>query len=109
MNGHHAIAALLMAVTLPAAMAWGENGNPDAGRLVYEAKLCTLCHIVAGESGPMASLGGSLDGVGQRRDAAWLAVYFTDPKAAIPNATMPAANLTEQELADLVAYLLTLR
>lgn len=109
MNGHRATAALLVALALPAAMACGEDGNPEAGRLVYEAKLCTLCHIVAGESGPMASLGGSLDGVGQRRDAAWLKVYFTDPKVAIPNATMPAANLTEQELADLVAYLLSLR
>lgn len=109
MNGHCATGAILVALALPAATASGEDANPEAGRLVYEAKLCTLCHIVAGESGPMANLGGSLDGVGQRRDAAWLAVYFTDPKVAIPNATMPAANLTEQELADLVAYLLTLR
>jgi mono/diheme cytochrome c family protein len=108
MKGHRATAALLAALALPAATASGEEGNPEAGRLVYEAKLCNLCHIVAGELGPMSDLGGSLDGVGERRDAAWLALYFTDPKAAIPNATMPAANLTEQELADLVAYLLSL-
>ncbi|RKT43728.1 c-type cytochrome [Thiocapsa rosea] len=109
MNGHRATAALLATLALPAATVCAEDGSPEAGRLVYEAKLCNLCHIVAGVSGPMANLGGSLDGVGQRRDAAWLALYFTDPKAAIPNATMPAANLTKQELADLVAYLLTLR
>lgn len=71
--------------------------------------MCNLCHTVAGESGPMADLGGSLDQVGQRRDAAWLRLYFTDPKAAVPSATMPKTDLTEQELEDMIAYLLSLR
>jgi nitric oxide reductase subunit C len=57
----------------------------------------------------MADLGGSLDQVGQRRDAAWLRLYFTDPKAAISSATMPKTDLTEQELEDMIAYLLSLR
>jgi nitric oxide reductase subunit C len=57
----------------------------------------------------MADLGGSLDQVGQRRDAAWLRLYFTDPKAAVPSATMPKTDLTEQELEDMIAYLLSLR
>jgi cytochrome c-type protein NapC len=86
-----------------------QAGDPLAGRQVYEAKMCNLCHRVDGVSGPMADLGGSLDDVGARRDAAWLRLYFTDPKAALPTATMPKANLTEEELADLVAYLSTLR
>ncbi len=84
-------------------------GDPRTGRQVYDAKLCGLCHTVGGVSGPMAELGGSLDDVGRRRDEDWLRLYFTDPKSVIPKATMPKANLTEQELADLVAYLSTLR
>jgi cytochrome c-type protein NapC len=87
----------------------GQGGDPLVGRQVYDAKMCNLCHTIGGVSGPMAELGGSLDDVGLRRNEEWLRLYFTDPKAAIPTATMPKANLTEQELADLVAYLATLR
>jgi cytochrome c2 len=102
-------AALIVTSALSAASAHGQGGNPEVGRQLYDARMCNLCHTVAGESGPMANLGGSLDQVGERRDAAWLRLYFTDPKAAIPTATMPKADLTEQELADMIAYLLSLR
>ncbi|MCG6896214.1 MAG: NapC/NirT family cytochrome c [Thiocapsa sp.] len=83
---------------------------------------CTDCHLPhesparylaakvrTGIHDGWAELGGRLDGVGLRRDAAWLRLYFTDPKAAIPTATMPKAALTEQQLADLIAYLISLR
>lgn len=86
-----------------------QEGNPEVGQALFQAKMCNLCHTLAGESGPMANLGGSLDAVGQRRDAAWLRVYFTDPKAVIPTATMPPAELSATELQDMIAYLLSLR
>jgi cytochrome c2 len=75
---------LLLGAWLPVAVALAQGGDPDTGRQVYVAQMCNTCHTLAGESGPMAQIGGSLDGVGARRDAAWLRLYFTDPKAALP-------------------------
>jgi nitric oxide reductase subunit C len=101
--------AVLIAAALAVVPVHAQQGDPEAGQAIYAAKMCGMCHTLAGESGPMADLGGSLDDVGLRRDAAWLHLYLTEPKAAIADATMPCAALTEQELADLIAYLLTLR
>ena len=57
----------------------------------------------------MAKLGGPLDGVGAKRDAAWLKGYLTDPKSKIPNSKMPKQKLTEQEIDDLTQYMLSLK
>ena len=56
----------------------------------------------------MADKGGALDGVGSKRDAKWLKGYLADPKSAMPEAKMPKMKLSEQQLDDLVAYMLTL-
>ena len=50
-----------------------------------------------------------LDGVGTKRDAEWLKGYLADPKSAMPDAKMPKMKLSEQQLDDLVAYMLTLK
>jgi mono/diheme cytochrome c family protein len=81
----------------------------DEGKKVFETKKCITCHTLGSEKGPMAKLGGPLDGVGTKRDAAWLKGYLTDPKSKIPNAKMPKQKLTEKEIDDLVQYVLTLK
>jgi cytochrome c2 len=80
----------------------------EPGKAIYE-KSCKACHSVAGEGGKMAHIGGALDGVGAKRDAEWLKKYLQDPKATIPNAKMPKVKLTDQEVTDVIAYLLTLK
>jgi nitric oxide reductase subunit C len=80
----------------------------DEGKALYEQK-CKVCHSIAGQGGKMADKGGSLDGVGTKRDAAWLTKYLTDPKSAMPDAKMPKMKMTESELADHVAYMQTLK
>jgi cytochrome c2 len=81
----------------------------EDGKKVFEAKKCISCHTLGSEKGPMAKLGGPLDGVGAKRDAAWLKGYLTDPKSKIPNSKMPKQNLTEKEIDDLTQYMLGLK
>jgi cytochrome c2 len=75
---------------------------------VYNKK-CKSCHSVAGVAGPMAKLGGPLDGVGGQRDEAWLKAYLADPKSKIPEAKMPKLALSADELTALIGYLLSLK
>lgn len=95
-------------VVLLAASASVARGGADEGKALYE-KQCKLCHGIGADKGKMADKGGPLDGVGAKRDAAWLRKYLSDPKSAMPDAKMPKMKLTDQQLDDLVAYMLTLK
>ena len=97
------VAAALLALTAGAA-----HAGADEGKALYETK-CKVCHSIGSERGKMADKGGPLDGVGTKRDAAWLTAYLTDPKSKIADAKMPKMKMTEQELADHVAYMLSLK
>jgi cytochrome c2 len=82
--------------------------GPDEGKSLYEQK-CKVCHSIGSDKGKLADKGGPLDGIGAKRDAEWLKKYLSDPKAAVPEAKMPKVKMTEQELNDYVAYMLTLK
>lgn len=79
-------------------------GAPES----YDKK-CKLCHSIGGDGGKQAEKGGKLDGVGSKRDAAWLKAYIEDPKSKMPDAKMPKLKLAPDELDALVAYMLTLK
>jgi len=100
-----AVAVAFAAALLAPALA---RGGADEGKALFE-KQCKICHRVAGEGGKMADKGGPLDGVGAKRDAAWLKAYVQDPKSKLPDSKMPKMKLTDQQIDDLVAYLLTLK
>ncbi len=97
------LAALVLVGSPPAALAGAEEG-----KALYE-KQCKVCHSLAGEAGKMAEKGGPLDGVGAKRDAAWLRQYIANPKSVMPDAKMPKLKMTEKELEDHVAYMSSLR
>jgi nitric oxide reductase subunit C len=98
---------LTVAVAL-AATAGHALAGPEEGKALYEQK-CKVCHSIGSERGKMADKGGPLDGVGSKRDAAWLTKYLTDPKSVMPDAKMPKMKMTEAEIADHVAYMLSLK
>jgi nitric oxide reductase subunit C len=98
------LVALLVFLSVPAAVYAGA----DEGKALYE-KQCKVCHSIAGDKGKMADKGGPLDGTGGKRDAAWLKSYLQDPKAKIPDAKMPKMKLSEQQIDDLVAFLVTVK
>jgi cytochrome c2 len=81
----------------------------DEGKQVFADKKCIMCHSLGDQKGTAAQLGGALDKVGSNRDADWLKGYLVDPKSKMPDAKMPKQKLTEKELDDLVAYMLSLK
>lgn len=109
MRGRSIRAALAVAGLLAVALdARTVRAGADEGRAVY-TKQCHVCHSLGDDRGKLADKGGPLDGVGTKRDAAWLKGYLQDPKSAMPDAKMPKMKLTDQQLDDLVAYMLSLK
>ncbi len=102
--GSSVVLALAAALLAPALA----RGGIDEGKALFE-KQCKICHQVAGEGGKMADKGGPVDGVGAKHDAAWLKAYVADPKSKMPDSKMPKLKLTDQQIDDLVAFLLTLK
>ena len=100
------VGAVALAVCAGAAVALA---GAEGGKQVFDAKKCIMCHSLGAQKGAMAQLGGALDGVGGKRDAAWLKAFVVDPKSKNPEAKMPKQVLSDQELADLVDYLLSLK
>lgn len=69
-------------------------------------KKCKVCHELKGVAGPKAKVGGKLDGVGSKRDAAWLKAYFADPKSKIPDSKMRKMNLSPEEWDAMTEFML---
>jgi len=84
------------------------SARAEDAKALYDKK-CQVCHSLKGAGGKMADKGGPLDGVGTKRDAAWLQAYFADPKSKIPDAKMPKMKLSQAEWDALIAYMLTLK
>jgi cytochrome c2 len=97
--------AALVGTSLYAARAYA---GADEGKTLYDQK-CKTCHSIGSDAGKMANIGGKLDGVGSKRDAAWLKAYIADPKSKMPDAKMPKVKLEPAQLDDIVAYMLTLK
>jgi nitric oxide reductase subunit C len=102
-RGLSLLVALWTCLGTGSAMAGAEEGEKIFG------KKCMVCHSLGETHGPMAQLGGSLDGVGSKRDAAWLKACLIDPLVYFPSGKFPKQNFTDKELDDLVAYLLSLK
>ncbi|MEC9056262.1 MAG: c-type cytochrome, partial [Verrucomicrobiota bacterium] len=75
---------------------------------------CARCHAVKGEGGP---IGPALDSIATRKQEDYILESLVDPGAAIAEgfqgqvSPMPPMGvlLTPQELADVMAYLMTLK
>ncbi|MCB9628935.1 MAG: c-type cytochrome [Sandaracinaceae bacterium] len=89
----------------PLAANAGVAAAPDDGRPAIFGQMCTACHAVGGRGG---SVGPSLDGVGTRFDAEYLTRWLTDPQSVRPGTAMPDLPLTEAQVSELTAYLVTL-
>ncbi len=91
------------ATTAPAA-----GGDASAGEQVFTANGCSACH----STGTDTIIGPGLSGIGSRGDEEYILQSIKDPGAVIVegfNNLMPVAfaNLSEEDLDNLVAYLLT--
>jgi cytochrome c1 len=87
-------------------------GNPDRGEFLMENVGCKGCHVVEEEdravrSNPMPyDIGPDLSRVGQKMPEEWLYDWLKNPKHYFPQTRMPNLRLSDQEAADIVAYLM---
>ncbi|HEY3112479.1 MAG TPA: cytochrome c oxidase subunit II [Gemmatimonadaceae bacterium] len=114
----------------------GLTGNAARGRLVFSGAACVGCHSIAGNPAAMGVLGPNLTHIGSRstiaagkypNTAAYLALWIKNARKMKPDILMPtlgmdeydpvlkakvtSANggLTDQQIADIVAYLTALK
>ena len=76
-----------------------------AGAAVYQSNHCDSCHRISGFG---TSVGPALDGVGLRRDRAWLEKHFADPASVSKGSIMPRYGFTPPEMDAICKYLLQL-
>ena len=114
----------------------GLTGNAHRGRQVFSTKTCIGCHAIAGNPSAVGVIGPNLTHFGSRttigaglypNTPAYLALWIKNARAMKPGSLMPAlgigetdrtlktkvtaagGGLTDQEIADIVAYLTTLK
>ncbi|MFO0598251.1 MAG: cytochrome c [Myxococcaceae bacterium] len=73
-----------------------------ANRPQVFGQICVTCHSLEGVGG---QIGPALDGVGSRRDQAYLEKWLRDPVAVKADSKMPKLPLEEAQLQELVAFL----
>jgi nitric oxide reductase subunit C len=89
------------------AMAAGVGGQElSAGQRVYRAQGCSACHSINGIGG---TSGPELTTVGTRHDQEWFIGHFKDPGKYVKNSAMPPVTASDEEIAQLAAYMLTLK
>lgn len=93
------------------------KGDPNRGKKIFDTHpvaACIRCHVVDGKGGP---IGPALDGIAGRKSEEYILEGLIDPQATIAEgyiaevSPMPPMGvlLTEQELRDVMAYLMTLK
>jgi len=90
------------------------SGDPNTGRQLILAKGCAGCHTVGGVPGATGVAGPNLTNIALRPTLAgesipnspeMLEQWLLNPPAMKPGTTMPNVGLTQQEAADLTAFL----
>lgn len=69
-------------------------------------QMCIACHTLNGQGG---KIGPTLDDVGARRDRNFITSWLKDPQSIKPGAQMPKLPLTDNDIAELSAYLSELK
>jgi len=114
----------------------GLTGNAQRGKQVFSGAACIGCHSIAGNPAAMGVTGPNLTHVGSRSTiaagrfpnaAAYLALWIKNARAMKPDVLMPTlgldeydpvlkakvttatGGLTDQQIADIVAYLIALK
>ena len=92
------------------------QSDPAEGLAAIDRAGCGACHLVPGLAWPQGKVGPSLEGFAGRGLIAGelpnqpeiLATFVRDAPALVPDTTMPAMPLSEEESRDVAAYLYTL-
>jgi ubiquinol-cytochrome c reductase cytochrome b subunit len=94
----------------PAAAAGGTlSAVQRAGRALYYAHSCNMCHLIGSEGG---AIGPELTEVGLRHSVGWMHSFIEEPSRFHRETQMPAfapPRLSHQEIEEVAQYLATLR
>ena len=90
------------------------QGDPERGRAALAQHACRACHMIPGVSGPETYVGGTLDGLAERRfiagglpnNQANLVRWIRNPQSIDPRTAMPAMGVSERDALDMSAWLL---
>jgi cytochrome c2 len=91
------------------------GGNPATGKQIVENVGCFGCHAigaikeVANQSQIRRRHGYNLENQGSKVTQAWLYNWVKDPAQVWPDTKMPSLRLTDEEAADVSAYLASLK
>jgi cytochrome c2/predicted nucleic acid-binding Zn-ribbon protein len=92
------------------------QGDPARGQQLFQTVGCAGCHINDGKAKrddffPKINRlhGPNLVRTGSKVSAGWLYAWVKNPKQYFPDTNMPNLRLTDQEAADVVAWLLSSR
>ncbi|PIQ87041.1 MAG: hypothetical protein COV74_02540 [Candidatus Omnitrophica bacterium CG11_big_fil_rev_8_21_14_0_20_45_26] len=80
------------------------KGNPETGQALIKEIGCLGCHSAEGVH--VNDRGPELTGLGSKVSADWLYTWLKDPKHYSPETPMPNLRLSNQQAADITAYLL---
>ncbi len=88
--------------------------DPDRGEVLVARAGCRGCHVVGKDDDleqtyGLRNFGPNLNDAGSKLSEGWLYAWLKDPQAYFPETLMPDLRLTDQEAADIAAYLMTLR
>lgn len=79
----------------------------NRGMQVYVGQACSYCHNILGQGGHRT--GPDMSNMARKkRSPEYLAKYIKDPKSQMKSTTMPQYDLTDGQLKDLAAFLLSL-
>ncbi|HLG20148.1 MAG TPA: c-type cytochrome [Bdellovibrionota bacterium] len=94
--------------TVPGSSGGNAPGNAEEGKKLFGSVGCLGCHTMDDfpDKRPHG-LGPELSQVGSKLSAPWLAAWLRNPKEYWPDTRMPSLRLTEGEIANLTAYLLS--
>lgn len=89
----------------------GASGSTDpvlkkSDRPLVFNQMCIACHALQGQGG---NIGPVLDGVGSRRDAAYIKSWLENPLAVKADSKMPKLPLSENDIVELTAFLSQLK
>ncbi|MCL1939516.1 MAG: cytochrome b N-terminal domain-containing protein [Desulfovibrionaceae bacterium] len=77
------------------------------GLLLFVRNECAYCHNILGEGGHR--IGPDLSNVARKkRDLKYLTTYISDPESLVASTTMPAYEMTDEQLKQLAEFLLAL-
>jgi mono/diheme cytochrome c family protein len=99
------------AAGIPVAPVAQDAAKIEAGKKVYDAQKCVMCHMIAGKGSKMSPL----DGVGTKLKAEDIKLWIVEPAtmeaklATKPKIKMKAYKLAPADLDALVAYMVSLK